>query len=308
MLRWTLSAPPSPVTHKTRGVPTGMRLRIEDTRRTLILLGALAAAGAVALGTSGCSAGSLECGVGDASPGGEPAWSPDGRKVAFRRGTDIYLINVDGSGLRRLARGSCLGYGYPSWSPDGRRIVVMDDDSESAQLAIIDVRTGRRVATVREAGFAPSWSPDGRWIATGDEKGVAIARTTGSQTRKVTEASGYSPRWSPNGNRIVFDGFGGNVGIYVVALSDPRPRKLVNRGESPTWSATGDRIAFLDDGEIDLIRTDGSPLPAAYACGECDISDPDWSPDGTQIVFYEDGVGIRIATVGSDRVRTLVKV
>src|SRR4051812_9671904 len=57
-----------------------------------------------------------------------PSWSPDGRRVAFYRGTtealpqSIYVIDVDGSGELLLASGRS-----PSWSPDGKRLVFADD-------------------------------------------------------------------------------------------------------------------------------------------------------------------------------------
>jgi Tol biopolymer transport system component len=52
--------------------------------------------------------------------GDEPAWSPDGRSIAFSRAGDIYVMNNDGSEQRRLTRNGTA----PAWSPDGRRIAL----------------------------------------------------------------------------------------------------------------------------------------------------------------------------------------
>ena len=61
---------------------------------------------------------------------GEPAWSPDGRKIAFQStktiggNKEIYVMNADGSGKRNLTRNPARD-GSPSWSPDGRRIAFL---------------------------------------------------------------------------------------------------------------------------------------------------------------------------------------
>ena len=63
---------------------------------------------------------------------GEPAWSPDGRKIAFQStkaiggNKEIYVMNADGSGKRNLTRNPAKD-GRPSWSPDGRRIAFVSD-------------------------------------------------------------------------------------------------------------------------------------------------------------------------------------
>jgi TolB protein len=53
--------------------------------------------------------------------GSNPAWSPDGRRIAFRMRFDLFVVNADGSGLRRLARNGSA----PAWSPDGRTIAFL---------------------------------------------------------------------------------------------------------------------------------------------------------------------------------------
>ena len=94
-----------------------------------------------------------------------PAWSPDGRKIAFEGGRDgttgVYVVNADGSGQRRLARN---GHD-PAWSPDGRTIAFFSDTkiylmnadgSEHRPLT-------KPLAPGRKASLA--WSPDGRKLA-----------------------------------------------------------------------------------------------------------------------------------------------
>jgi TolB protein len=106
-------------------------------------------------------------------------WSPDGTRIAVnvlnvkakpRNGSAIYVLDADGSDVRRITP-MRLNAGYPDWSPDGKRIVFNSSYGGQAALEIYTVRPdGSRLRRLRREpkesySFEPVWSPDGRRIA-----------------------------------------------------------------------------------------------------------------------------------------------
>jgi Tol biopolymer transport system component len=142
----------------------------------------------------------------DAVPEEQPAWSPDGKQIAFtshRTGTsDIWIVDADGDGLRNLTPDPSLDEGA-SWSPDGTSLVFGSNRDASSPLGgdlyIMNADgTGLRRLTNGES-YAPAWSPDGRWIAFNSTRrgnsDVSLIRPDGTEVRRLTahpEADGIA--------------------------------------------------------------------------------------------------------------------
>ena len=250
----------------------------------------------------------------------DPAWSPDGSKLAFtsRRDAqhDIFVVNADGTGLRRITN-DALGEEEPTWSPDGNELAFTSfRDGQHDIFVIYADGTGRMQITNDELKEVElTWSPEGSELAflayldvraSGNPAHIYTVDFDGSNHTQVTdEPSSHSePTWSPDGSQIAFVAGGDDWGLTVMnsdgseqALLYPRIRNDELGGwsdvESPAWSPDGKTIAFaaqpwhgglLADLELYMINVDGSGLTRlTYRDG--DDFNPTWSPDGSKLAF-----------------------
>ena len=107
------------------------------------------------------------------SGGGDPAWSPDGSRIAFGSraaddGVEVYTMTADGTDLRRLTDAAGDSY-LPAWSPDARTIAFATDRDGDLEVYVMnadgtDQRNLTRGPGIRDGWFGPSWSPDGTTI------------------------------------------------------------------------------------------------------------------------------------------------
>jgi Tol biopolymer transport system component len=225
----------------------------------------------------------------------EPAWSPDGSKIAFvrfREGSGgIYVMDADGTGVRRITDGGPYVDGAdagPAWSPDGTRIAF--------------AREGRSAGA--DTGNAD----------------IYVVNTDGTDVVRLTHDSvmEYAPTWSPDGSRIAFIGWdlasGGEppspVRLYVANADGSDAKALGPENvDGPAWSPDGSEIAFVDTerGAIMAIHPDGTSerriIDAARLVGGVHlVYGATWSSDGTEIAFMAgpDSTGTHIYVASRD--------
>ena len=238
-----------------------------------------------------------------------PAWSPDGRRIAFDSDRDgnwqIYVMNADGSGVTSLTDNDAPE-GFPAWSPDGRRIAFESTRDGNPELYVMNADgSGVTRLTFNNArDWSPAWSPDGRRIAFDSNHDgnleIYVMNADGSGVTRLTHNQTHdgTPAWSPDGRHIAFaSGRDGNLEIYVMNADGSGVMRLTDNDAhdgTPAWSPDGRRIAFTSerDGkdEIYMINADGSGVTRFTYNGARD-SFPAWSPDGRRIAFQSDRDG-----------------
>ncbi|MDX6510624.1 MAG: TolB protein [Gaiellaceae bacterium] len=209
-----------------------------------------------------------------ATPGtfeSDPAWSPDGKKIAFTSVLDapggnsqVWVMNADGSQAHPI---TTTGGGSPAWSPEGTRIAYVAGGSRF-DVHMVDF--------------------DG----THDVNLTAHLDVTGVM----------QPSWSPDGTRLAVNATTPGYGMWGIAAFNLATRTLAplamtttwNPG-NPTWSPDGRTIALdaMNDGRGYLMNADGTNLHAAFGAAASEaLASPAFSPDGNRLAWnFQGGEG-----------------
>jgi len=255
-----------------------------------------------------------------------PNWSPDGTRVAFQsdmfdENDEIYVMNIDGTGLKRLTHNSRTDE-TPVWSPDGTQIMFASfPEGGKHDIYIMNADgTGTRNVT-GTPGFRedhPKFSPDGTRVIFNSDRDsdpdlpdgeydyeIYEMALDGSGLQRLTDHGEWDtyPEISPDGSRflwrrVIVESGQRNSEIFVSERDGSNPTNLTNHSGFdgyPTWSPDGTKILFASVREVPGNR----PRPAIYVMNadgtglsrvtnptdeEVDVR-PWWSRDGTKIVF-----------------------
>ncbi|KPK79563.1 MAG: hypothetical protein AMS25_12295 [Gemmatimonas sp. SM23_52] len=244
-------------------------------------------------------------------------------------GLEVFVVDNDGFGLRRLSNDSSIAYS-PAWSPSGDRIAYMSYKSDDPAIYELAINPGTSSLLVDLPGMdlTPTYSPDGTLLAFA----ATVEGRTEVYTYNLAErccarrltyarfANSLSPTFSPDGKRFAFNSDRlGQLHVFVQSTQDGSA-ELITRyiydqsvhNAAPDWSPTGDRIAFHGwvEGvpQIFTVAPDGRGLRQLTQEGRNE--DPSWAPDGRHIVFASTRggtAGLWVLDVVSGRVRRLVR-
>ncbi len=221
------------------------------------------------------------------------SWSPDSSKIAFSSDRDhprsmelnrpsrfeIYVINVNGTGERRLTFDNSQSL-YPSWAPDGKSIAFTSAPDDSAAIYRIGAYgSGQsRLSGGTEEFVEPAWSPNGAKIAMLKQdffdKSIYLMNADGSGIVKLTTAPERPAylSWSPDGSVIAFSAKGtldptecGSdwrkpAQIYVLKVRSGKIKELTSDCDNnwgPSWSPDGTKIIFTAGKSIHVIDAAG---------------------------------------------------
>jgi TolB protein len=191
----------------------------------------------------------------------QPAWSPDGRRLAFSSGRkgnlDIYVMECvnpparcGGGKVTQLT--TSRGFEeWPAWSPDGRRLAFVSDRDGNVEIYVMDTdgQNQQRLTQNPADDWPAAWSPDGRWIVFASQPdgnwNLYVMNSTGQQVQRLTNdpADEREPVWSPDGRTIAFGYNGnGNWDIYTVPAPGATPGELPrNAWTQVTATSTDER-------------------------------------------------------------------
>lgn len=242
--------------------------------------------------------------------GGQTCATPSCRvngKVAFERGSDIYISNADGTGVTLLTTGGINT--DPAFSPDGKQVVFKSNRTGNYEIHRVDVDGTNvvRLTNNTAADGAPAYSPDGSKIVftsaqDGNIEIYTMNASDGSNQIRLTNntVTDDEPTFSPDGTKIAFKKpydatnrtaiytMNASNGANVVQITFPSTASSIY-DQTPSFSPDGTKLLFW--------RLDGGPFTSeffvAYADGTNPVTTgitgfvykPSFSPDGTRVVY-----------------------